>query len=228
MLGATHQGIRENCIAQDDCTLVLPPTTVSSMAFFENTFELRDNEGDQFLTSTTDIYLNSMQQNLSEFKLNVLNHIAGYIQKLLTAKEQCVDCMLFLSNMKNVRGGMLLNRKNRGGLTLPSVEFEKVVKISETLFTNLVQEQGGNPFKVKNLVDIISLKACTLIQDLYPTLLKELDEHVETMGSHRNLMVKKIVGCFVAMRSKHFCKQFNRQTVKVRVQLSKLILFKNQ
>ena len=77
--------------------------------------------------------------------------------------------------------------------------------------------------KVKSLQ-----QALTLIQELYPTLLKELDEHVETMGSHRNLMVKKIVGCFVAMRSKHFCKQFNRQTVKVRVQLSKLISFKNQ
>ena len=62
--------------------------------------------------------------------------------------------------------------------------------------------------KVKSLQ-----QALTLIQELYPTLLKELNEHVETMGSHRNQMAKKIVGCSVAMQAKHFFKQFNRQTV---------------
>jgi hypothetical protein len=35
------------------------------------------------------------------------------------------------------------------------------------------------------------LTACTLIHELYPNLLKELDDHVETMGSHRNLIVKR-------------------------------------
>jgi hypothetical protein len=123
---------------------------------------------------------------------------------------------------------MLLNRKNKGGLTLPSEEFEKIVKISKTLFSNLLLEEGGNPFKIKNLVHVLSLKACNLIQELYPRLLKELNDHVETMGSHRNLLVKKIVGCYVALRVKHFCKQYNIQSVKIRVELSKLILFKHQ
>ncbi len=55
----------------------------------------------------------------------------------------------------------------------------------------------------------------------HPTLLIELDDHVEIMGSHRILMIKKIVGCYVAMRVKHFCRQFNMQSLKFRVQLSK-------
>ena len=228
MVGAIHHGMRENCLAQDDSTLVLPSTTVSNASLFEKTFSLRDEAGDKWLHSATDLYLLSLQTNQSEFKVNVLNYIAGYIQKQLRAKEQCVYCNLFLSNTRIVRGGMLLNKKNRGGLTLPSEEIEKIVKISEALFSNLVQAEGGNPFKIKNLVDVISLKACTLIQDLYPSLLKGLDDHLETMGPHRNLMVKKIVGCYVALRAKHFCKHFNMQSVKVRVQLSKLILFKHQ
>ena len=121
-----------------------------------------------------------------------------------------------------------LIEKNRGGLTLPSQEFEKIVRISESLFQNLLLKAGGNPFKIKNIVDIISLKACTLIQELFPNLLEELDEHLGIMGSHRNLMIKKVVGCYIAWRVKHFCKQYNDQSVKVRVQLSKLILFKHQ
>lgn len=111
---------------------------------------------------------------------------------------------------------------------MPSPEFEKVVRISETLFSNLLQEEGGNPFKVKNLVNKIALKASTIVQELYPKLLKELDDHVDIMGSHRNLIMKKIVGCYIALRVKHFCKQYNMQNVKVRIQLTKLILFKNQ
>lgn len=229
MIGATHHGIRENCLAQDDCTLVLPSATVPSSLFFDKKFNLRDSEpGDQWLNSETDIFLCSLQNNLSEFKGAVLNHIAGYIQKQLAAKELCIHCSVFLSNMKIVRGGMLLNRKNRGGLTLPSPEFEKVVRISETLFSNLLQEEGGNPFKVKNLVNKIALKASTIVQELYPKLLKELDDHVDIMGSHRNLIMKKIVGFYIALRVKHFCKQYNMQNVKVRIQLTKLILFKNQ
>jgi hypothetical protein len=229
MIGAVHRGIRENCLSQDDTTLVLPSTTVSCMSFFEQTVNMINEEtANKWINSDTDLFLNSLQNNLSEFKVNVLNHIAGYIQKQLQAKEQCVYCSIFLSNMKIVRGGILLNRKNRGGLTLPSDEFEKIVKISETLFSRLLIQEGGNPFKIKNIVQVISLKASTLIQELYPTLLIELDDHVEIMGSHRILMIKKIVGCYVAMRVKHFCRQFNMQSLKVRVQLSKLVLFKHQ
>ena len=113
---------------------------------------------------------------------------------------------------------------------LPSTEDSLGRKLTATnqsmtsLINNntVIKSQNTKLKKVKSLQ-----QALTLIQELYPTLLKELDEHVETMGSHRNLMAKKIVGCSVAMRAKHFFKQFNRQTVKVRVQLSKLILFKN-
>jgi hypothetical protein len=131
MIGAVHHGIRENCLSQDNTTLVLPSTTVSCMPFFEQTVNMiKEEAANKLFNSDTDLFLTSLQNNLSELKVNVLNHIAGYIQKQLQAKEQCVYCSIFLSNMKIVCGGMLLNRKNRGGLTLPSDEFEKIVKIS--------------------------------------------------------------------------------------------------
>ena len=68
---------------------------------------------------------------------------------------------------------------------------------------------------------------CSML-DLHPSLLIELNEHVDTLGSHRNNMIKQILGCYVSLRAKHFCREFSRQSVKIRVQLSKLIFFKNQ
>jgi hypothetical protein len=84
-----------------------------------------------------------MQKNVSEYKGNVLNHIVGYIQKKLNTKEQCFYCNLFLSNLKILRSDKLLSRKNRGRLTLSLLEFEQIVQICESVFSNILQEQGG-------------------------------------------------------------------------------------
>jgi hypothetical protein len=79
------------------------------MAFSEKALNLRDkDETDELLSSDTDIFLNSLQN-----KVNVLNHIDGYIQKKLNANEQCVHCNLFLSNLKIVLGDKLLSRKKQ-------------------------------------------------------------------------------------------------------------------
>jgi hypothetical protein len=40
-------------------------------------------------------------------------------------------------------------------------------------------------------MDVVSVRVSSVVHELHPTLLKELDEHVETMGSHDNLMLKK-------------------------------------
>ena len=93
MVGAIHHGMRENCLAQDDSTLVLPSTTVSSASLFEKTFSLRDEAGDKWLHSATDLYLLSLQTNQSEFKVNVLNYIAGWIHPE-AAESQRTVCLL--------------------------------------------------------------------------------------------------------------------------------------
>ncbi len=92
-------------LSQDDTTLFLPSTTVSCMSFYEQTVNMTNEEAaNKWINLDTDLFLNSLQNYLSEFKVNVLNHIAGYIQKQLQAKEQCIYCSIFLSNIKIVRG----------------------------------------------------------------------------------------------------------------------------
>ncbi len=51
-------------------------------------------------------------------------------------------------------------------------------------------------------MDVVSVRVSSVVHELHPTLLKELDEHVEAMGSHDNLMLKKIVGCYTLLRVK--------------------------
>ena len=90
---------------------------------------------------------------------------------------------------------------------------------------------SGDILREKNLIDkvyLITLRVVNL-NKLY--FFSELDAHVDDvglLGSHRNLLVRKIVCSFVTMKAKHFCKEKNAVDVKIRMQLSKLILFKNQ
>ena len=85
------------------------------------------------------------------------------------------------------------------------------MQISETIFSNLLKTEG-NPFKICSLVGKISIKTCKEVMDNHPSLLSWLDDHCE-VGSHRNLMIKKKVGCFISMSCKYVCKEHNHQNV---------------
>ena len=80
----------------------------------------------------------------------------------------------------------------------------------------------------RNLVHKLQIQTCLAINEAHPNLMKELENHVGNLGSHKNILVKKIVGCYVSLRGKQSCKILNAQAPKVRMQLSKLILFKNE
>ena len=220
ILGASHVGLYENCMVQDETEILLPAKLKKNISLVEETYALEDD-------NSVELYLERFEQeNSSEFQANILNYIAGYIQKKIVSKEMCVYCHEYLQNMESGNAKDLLRIKNRGGLTAPTRSFERIVRISNTLLTPILLK--SNLFSEKNLVNNIAVQVCNIVNELHPDLFQNLDKHVENLGSHKNKMVKKIVSLFVTMRAKHHCKLQNSQSTKVRVQLSKLILFKNQ
>ena len=67
----------------------------------------------------------------------------------MKAQEKCIDCALYLNNLNNIREGKLHNKKNHGGLTLPSKEYEKVVSIADSLYSKINNEKL---FSHKNII----------------------------------------------------------------------------
>ena len=114
---------------------------------------------------------------------------------------------------------------NRGGLVLPSLEIEKVVNIADSLYSAINTEQL---FKQKNIVQKMQIETCRVVAEAHPHILEALDGHMGTLGSHKNGLIRKIVGCYVSMRGRRSTKMFNEQNPKIRMQMSKIILFKNQ
>ena len=67
-----------------------------------------------------------------------------------------------------------------------------------------------------------------VVAETHPHLLVELNEHMGTLGSHKYLMIKNIVGCYISMRGRRSAKMLNENSPKIRMQMTKIILFKNQ
>ena len=107
----------------------------------------------------------------------------------------------------------------------PSSEIEKVVHIADSLYSEINNELL---FSQKNIVTKLQCQTYKVISELYPSMFSELESHIGAFGNHKVIIVKKIVGCNVSLRARQSCKLSNQRDVKVRVQLSKLILFKNQ
>jgi hypothetical protein len=218
VLGAVHRGDNENCLIQDDTEMVLPVSCVKTTKFLQEKFELEDSSNDTYLAAI---------QNKSQDKDSALNYIAGFVQKKVQEKEQCVYCSCYLSNYRIVRGGKFLNHVNRGGLSKPSEPVEKIVRLSDSIFSSIVL-QHGSPFKIPNLAKLVSSKVKKIIHEKYPEMFHSLDNHVQTMGSHRTKIIEKISSCYISMRSHHYCSELNKQKPKIRVKCSKLILFQHQ
>ena len=220
LLGATHMGQFENTISQDDTFLPLPPSTAQNFKFFSNHFDLEEED------DALDFYTISLD-NITEYKSLALNYIAGYVQWKIVNKETCEVCKFFLSNLKICNEEALITKRNRGGLTIPSISVEKIIKISEVVFMEIMSK-GSKPLKQKNLIEKVCVQICNKVHDMHPDLFVDLPNHMESfMGTHQNRLIKKIVSCFMALRLKHHLREEDTD-VSIRIQLSKLILYKNK
>jgi hypothetical protein len=220
VLGASHHSAFSNCTIQDD-TAVLPLPAGLEETFIIN---VDVNEEDHWSKE----YLDSLF-TLSEYKADVLVYIAGYIQRAIVKKENCVDCKLYLSNMKVVQSSKILDIKNQGPLCIPSPDVVKIVKVAHSLaekrmcLPDLLTE--------KNIVHKLTIKSIGILNSLHPNLLHGLGEHAESCpvtSNHRMKIMMKICSTYISVVFHHFCKQQNNKDAKIRRLYSKLILFKTQ
>jgi len=219
LIGATHQSNFSNCLIQDDTQVLVAPLTL------EESFKVYEAEEKGEDDSWIQQYLDC-KETASEFKNDVLCYIAGFVQKKILDKEQCIDCKAYLANMKIVETSTLLNLKNRGCLCIPSAEVVKVVKVVNSLLDHNVQKP--NFLVQKDLVERISTQCAVIINSQYPNVFKELAKHSLMTNNHQIIMIRQIARKFLTVTLHHLCKKNNNKDNKVRSLYSKLILFKNQ
>ena len=79
-LGASHVGLYENCMVQDETEILLPAKLKKNISLVEETYALEDD-------NSVELYLERFEQeNSSEFQANILNYIT---------KEMCILSWIF-------------------------------------------------------------------------------------------------------------------------------------
>ena len=202
---------------QDDTEVMILPPKIPVTEILEE-----DEEDD-----ISDVIKDSLETK-SEYRQNVLVYIAGYIQRRVSKTMQCTSCQLLLSNMRISMSSGLIETKDRGGLIRPSADIVRLINIVDSIFNQYLVD--GKLFTQKRLIEKIFIQTLKVVNSCNLKLFDFLDDHVENIvfGSHRSNFFKKVVFAFVTMRARHSCKEFNNSCAKVRIKLSKLILFKNQ
>jgi len=107
LLGTTHHSQFANCLLQDDSEII--PFSSS----LEETFKINEEVLESEEICQVREYIDALP-SLSEYKSDVLVYIAGYVQRQILSKEQCIHCKNFLLNVKIVQTSHLLDIKNRG------------------------------------------------------------------------------------------------------------------
>ena len=123
--GVNYSSRFANCTLQDDSiVLQLPPGLDESIEVCKSAYMLESDDDIPEWMNELDFGTNC----LSDYKDNVLIYIAGNIEKKVICREKCIECIEDIQSMERMSSD-LLNIKNRGGLTIPSNDIVKIVKI---------------------------------------------------------------------------------------------------
>ena len=161
-----------------------------------------------------------------------MTYIAGYVARNVLKRLPCNYCAQALTsqNSDNNDSFTLLQIADHGGLTKPSPDIAVICKETEKCYKRIKQEKppNGRGFSALIVSAVIS-KVLTRTTPIF----EELHDHqldTEPENNHVILLVIRIVKEYVKIRNYHWGKRYTAAVSgpKVRKQLSKLVLFKNQ
>jgi len=169
---------------------------------------------------------------LSRYIENAVVYIAGYVARNVTKHLPCLTCAeaTVCSQYDSLDNSMLLKLRDNGGLTHPSPGTVTVCTEAEKCFKRLAHEKppAGRGF-MHVLVTNVTEQVLSKSDSVFP----ELHEHqleTEPQSNHVIELVKRIAREYCKIRLYHWGKQHTTLITgpKIRTNLSKLILFKNQ
>lgn len=209
-----HYGKKINC--EDQINL---STARSSM--LDSEVSLRDCEDDDDCPEL-------QEPIFSELIVDVVEYIAGYVVRSLGRKIRCEECLLAVTmdhdnNPLNLTVN-LISIKDRGGLTQPSPDINRLCRICEKNFKMTISKN-----KIKsnlNHYTNILLSHCANMNFFTESA------HLSVGGehNHKNWLIESIGKIYFSIRMKKYIRDQNQniEIQRVRQKLKKIIHFKGQ
>ena len=209
LLGITNLIVKDsNVIIQDNSELVaIVPSAQDRIDYITDHYNLED--------------LNSsfIDSDLSDFKDNVTEYIAGFVIKKLSCKLSCDICRSFVMVDKPIDETNLISLKDYGNFMIyPSLPVKKIVRICEKIITFEVKR--GKWLTANYFCDYLNLK-----------VIKAITSQTNILDSmkcqmHCYSLLKSIISCYSVIRLKHHAKLENQKIKKqkMRSYLNKIVI----
>lgn len=155
---------------------------------------------------------------LSPIVTDVVEYIAGYVGMGVVEQGNCPGCASALIGQEST--SLLLKRKNRGGLFIPSTDLVRVCRLTERSVRQRAQEKCLLTMAVKRHALYVKRE---LDSDIFAGV---ADHDVE----HRNDLINSVIKKYLVLRICHDIKKLDEkiEPVRVRAQYNKMILFQRQ
>ena len=163
-----------------------------------------------------DVFHNSNTQYIKD----VIGYIAGFIARQLETVISCQVCLKQLTCKSTLSS--LQKEKCRGRLKSASLDVIQICETAERQF------RSTNILRKKNVLHYLMVMT---LRNIHPSILSENSEHMFEQGfleDHRTQVIKLIILKYLTLRLRHSTTGKNDVEIRIRHQLTKTILFKNQ
>ena len=130
----------------------------------------------------------------------------------------------------NLSSSKLISTKTLGGLIKPNEKIIKIVNVTEKILSQFMKEK--TIWLERNVVQKMQMATLKIIEEKKIEIDWDIshpdDPSIKLI--HSVMLIKKIVGVYVSIRLKHYCKLYRHMYLdkNIRKNMSKTILFRNQ
>lgn len=165
----------------------------------------------------------------TEFSINVIVYIAGFIVRKIQRTVHCIECVkVLLTTSTETTYHALIRNKSRGHLLHPSADVvcicrsaEKAVRIHFKNYSKFPTNRNQKKaFENRIIAEFIG-------SNIFDQLNDHHTKNQELLENHRTYLIKLIVETYIKIRICHFLKEYNTKTTE-RQYYNKLTLFKGQ
>lgn len=210
-----------NCLAQDS-TSILKISSLKKKSPTEDqdaVLDLLCAAGSQHIVEDDDELL-TVYQNSNYIK-DVVGYIAGFVVRSILKRIQCEVCAKEIKSHKT--NSLLLNKKNRGGLTMANADVVSICQVAE----RTVREYTKKSNHIS--IDYLVLKSISILSiDKYFLNLTNHFMDQEPLNNHLLQMIRLILKTFITIRIHHINTSSNEIDKRVRRLYTKLIHFQHQ
>ena len=166
---------------------------------------------------------------LSEYSEEIVKYIGGFVCRKVRRNVKCLTCTGALVDQQS--SCLLVDQKTHGGLLRPSVD---VITICSTSEKFIRQQLNNKPKELQQFMQSIpSLKLAIRRSLIDKSLFLQLEPHIQDLpveNNHLILLINQIISAYIDVRVHHIAttETARIQGPRLRSNLTKLILFKNQ